>query len=68
MRWGCLFKTVTRMEAGAEPPGMVLRRVLDGYPQLMSRTGWFNHKLIYFNGTTMRLNINSDTQWWIRFA
>jgi len=35
----CLPKTVTRMDAGAEPPGMVLRRVLCGHLQLMSRTG-----------------------------
>jgi len=39
MSWGCLFKTITRMEAGAEPPGIVLRHSLDKHPQLMSRTG-----------------------------
>jgi len=39
MSWGYLPKTVTRMDAGAEPPGRVLRRVLGRYPQLMSRTG-----------------------------
>jgi len=33
-----LSKTVTRMEAGAEPPGKVLRRVLDRCSRLMSRT------------------------------
>jgi len=38
MSWGYLSKTVTRMDAGAEPPGMVLRRVLDRYRQFMSRS------------------------------
>jgi len=39
MSWGCLPKSVTRMDAGVEPPGKVLRRILGGCPQLMSRTG-----------------------------
>jgi len=39
MSWGYLPKTVTRKEAGAEPPGKVLRRVLGRYPQLMPRIG-----------------------------
>jgi len=38
MSWGRLSKTVTRMDAGVEPPGRVLRRVLDRRPQLMSRS------------------------------
>jgi len=39
VNWGCLPKTVTRMDAGVEPPGRILRCVLGRCPQFMSRTG-----------------------------
>ena len=70
MIWGCLPKTVTRMDAGVEPPGKVLRRVLGRHPQLMSRTGCnesysgqvflatirFKHIVISINGTAVNLS------------
>ncbi|MCG6938085.1 MAG: hypothetical protein LJE83_07920 [Gammaproteobacteria bacterium] len=41
-----LSATITRMDAGAEPPWMVLRRVADRCTRFISRIV----VLIYFNG------------------
>jgi len=62
MSWGHLSKTVTRMDAGVEPPGRVLRRVLDRCPNSCLEqndmlknlaTIRFKHKAISVNGTAM---------------
>jgi len=69
MSWGCLPKNVTRMDAGAEPPGMVLWRALDymaaGIPNscldqseitFKHTTMWLKHKIVSFNGDSNDLS------------
>jgi len=63
MNWGCLPKTVTRMDAGVKPPGRVLRCLLpnlcleQGKMKVNLATIRIKHKIISVNGTAVILEV-----------